>query len=88
MTGIVRHPWGPRVYLAGRRVHHGSAGCALALVGVARHNAWLGVIAGAMIAHDAGDFPWRDCDNHCPSRAPAGTLARASHKTSCRPRVL
>lgn len=64
MTGIVRHPRGPRVYVVGLRIHHGSAGCALALVGVARHQLWLAAIAAAMILHDAGDFPWRDSDNH------------------------
>jgi hypothetical protein len=64
VTGIVRHPWGPRVYLVGLRVHHGSAGCALALVGLARRRLWVAAIAAAMIVHDAGDFPWRDADNH------------------------
>lgn len=64
MTRLVSHPNGPRLYLCGRRIHHGSAGCALAVLGALAHrrSAWL---AGAlMVAHDARDFPWRDSDNH------------------------
>ena len=66
MTGVVRHPYGPRLYVAGVRIHHGSAGCALALIGLARRNLLLTAIAAAMVADDVGDFPWRDCDNHAP----------------------
>ena len=66
MTGIVRDPWGPRLYVAGLRVHHGSAGCALALAGLARRDLKAVVIAAAMVVHDARDFPWRDRDNHGP----------------------
>lgn len=66
MTGIGRHPWGPRVYVAGLRVHHGSTGVALAVAGLARRDRRLVVIAAALICHDAHDFPWRDSDNHGP----------------------
>ena len=68
-TGILRHPYGPRVYVASRRVHHGSAGCALALVGLARNHFLLTLAGLAMVADDWSDFPWRDCDNHGPARA-------------------
>lgn len=66
MTGVVRHPNGPRVYVAGLRVHHGSAGCALALIGLTRRNLVLTAIATAMVVDDLSDFPWRDCNNHVP----------------------
>jgi hypothetical protein len=37
---------GRRVYVAGRRIHHGLAGVALALVGL------------ALAYHDRRDYPW------------------------------
>lgn len=68
-TGILRHPYGPRVYIANRRIHHGTAGCALALLGVSRHRLLLTLAGLAMVADDWADFPWRDCDNHGAVRA-------------------
>jgi hypothetical protein len=65
-TGFVDHPCGPRLYLAGRRVHHGTAGIALAALALFAHQPRFAALGVAMIAHDAGDFPWRDCDNHAP----------------------
>lgn len=56
---IVRHPNGPRLYLAGQRVHHGATGCALA-VALLR---WpttrrAGIFVGTVLAiHDRHD--WR-----------------------------
>ena len=64
MTGIVRHPCGPRVYVGGLRIHHGLAGCGLAAVGIARRYALLSAVGIALVLHDRADFPWRDCDNH------------------------
>lgn len=64
MTGVVRHPHGPRLYVASLRIHHGSAGCALALIGLARHGAVLSAVGIAMAVHDRSDFPWRDRDDH------------------------
>lgn len=64
MTGVVRHPDGPRVYVAGVRIHHGSAGCALALAALARRDLLLAAAGIALVADDLADFPWRDCDNH------------------------
>lgn len=63
-TGFVRHPEGPRLYLKGRRIHHGTAGIFVAAAALLVHQPRLAAIGLAMIAHDAGDFPWRDCDNH------------------------
>lgn len=67
MTGIVRHPHGPRVYVAGIRVHHGSAGLAVALIALAARRRWIAAAALCVVGHDLADFPWRDCDNH-PTR--------------------
>jgi hypothetical protein len=69
VTGVVRHPFGPRLYIAGLRVHHGSAGCALGIVALAAGDPWLGLVAAALVVHDARDFPWRDRDNHSPRRS-------------------
>ena len=66
MIEVVRHPFGPRVYLAGRRVHHGSAGIGVALLALATRRPLLAAFGLAMSAHDARDFPWRDRDNHPP----------------------
>lgn len=66
MTGVVRHPHGPRVYVGGVRLHHGSAGCALGVAALASRRRWLGLVALALVAHDVRDFPWRDSDNHTP----------------------
>jgi hypothetical protein len=71
VTGVVRHPWGPRIYVAGRRVHHGSAGVAIGLLGLVSRNPLLGVAGLAMVADDISDFPWRDSDNHAPAGATA-----------------
>jgi hypothetical protein len=64
MIRIAHHPHGPRVYIAGRRVHHGLAGgiAAVALLGTSHRNLALGAAAWAMT--DWRDFPFRDCDNH------------------------
>jgi hypothetical protein len=69
MTGFMSHPSGPRLYVRGVRVHHGSAGCALALAGVARREPLVALAGLAMVIDDLADFPWRDCDNHQPRRA-------------------
>ena len=61
---IDHHPHGPRLYVAGRRVHHGLAGgiAALALLSTNHRRLALGLAAYA--ATDWRDFPFRDCDNH------------------------
>lgn len=58
---IERHELGPRLHLAGRRVHHGLTGLALVVLGAVlrgRFGAAAAAIGGAMIGHDAHDFPW------------------------------
>lgn len=61
---IHRHERGPRVYLAGRRVHHGPAfGTAAVLCWGGRFRVLAAVFAG-IAATDWRDFPFRDCDNH------------------------
>jgi hypothetical protein len=69
VTGVVRHPWGPRLYVAGLRVHHGSAGVAIGMLGLARRDPLLGLAGLAMVIDDLSDFPWRDRDNHAPAEA-------------------
>ena len=67
---VDRHPAGPRVYLAGVRVHHGTAGLA-AIVSYPVHRRRSVLAAGlAALAHDFQDFPFRDCDNHERKRTP------------------
>jgi len=45
LVSIRRSPSGPRVWVAGQRLHHGATGCALALLGA------------VLAAHDRAD--WR-----------------------------
>lgn len=52
---IQRHPNGPRVYVAGQRLHHGATGCLLVAIG-RRHRALM-LAALALVAHDRND--WR-----------------------------
>lgn len=59
---VIRHPNGPRVYVAGRRVHHGLAAL-IALPFCGRSRA-LRLVAVTALAHDIRDFPFRDIDNH------------------------
>lgn len=68
MTGIVRHPHGPRVYVAGLRVHHGSAALCVAIAATVVRRPRIAAAALCAVAHDASDFPWRDSDNHAPRR--------------------
>ena len=74
-TGVLRHPCGPRVYVGGLRVHHGSAGCALALIGLACREPLLAAAGLAMAIDDLSDFPWRDRDNHLPAQIRRGTAS-------------
>jgi hypothetical protein len=43
---ITRHPKGPRLHVCGLRIHHGSFGVALSLLGL------------ALVWHDLHDWPW------------------------------
>jgi len=61
---VHRHERGPRVYLAGRRIHHGPA------FGLAAILCWRGrwrrlaIALGAYAATDYRDFPFTDKCNH------------------------
>jgi hypothetical protein len=64
MIRLAAHPNGPRVYVVGRRVHHGPAfGLAAAVAWRARFRVLAAALAG-IAATDWRDFPFRDCDNH------------------------
>lgn len=61
---LIHHPHGPRLYVAGVRVHHGLAGligaALCALTGAHKLAATLALYG----ASDWRDFPFRDTDNH------------------------
>lgn len=61
MVSIVPHERGPRVYVAGRRCHHGLA--ALLSLPLVWRSRVLRTSALLVLAHDIADFPFRDCDN-------------------------
>lgn len=64
MIRVEHHAHGPRLYLIGRRCHHGAAGliAAAAAAGLGWRRVALALLAIA--AHDWRDFPFRDTDNH------------------------
>jgi hypothetical protein len=55
MVKLERHPAGPRLWIAGQRIHHGAVGCLLAAA-LRRHRR-LVVLAGVLIVDDWHD--WR-----------------------------
>jgi hypothetical protein len=57
VIGLVvrRFPQGPRVWLAGQRVHHGSVGCMLLAAGL--HHRRVFAAGLVLVAHDRHD--WR-----------------------------
>lgn len=72
MIRVRRHPAGPRVYVLGRRCHHGTAGVlALALgavLGARRPGAAVRIAGAVLVAHDHADFPFTDRCNHVRRR--------------------
>lgn len=62
MIRIERHPNGPRVYVFGKRVHHGLA--ALIALPIVWRFPLLRTASIAALIHDLPDAPFRDCDNH------------------------
>jgi hypothetical protein len=69
MVKLIKHERGPRLYLIGKRVHHGSVGVGLTLTVLLaaskqRRLRPLALLGLAMIAHDIKDFPWTDNCNH------------------------
>jgi hypothetical protein len=73
---VVRsYPLGPRVWIGGQRVHHGSVGIALLAAGLRKHRTLLA--AGLLLAaHDWRD--WRVWFMR-ESIPPASSLCDASH---------
>lgn len=55
LVRVVSYPQGPRVWIAGQRVHHGATGCAL--LALARKRPLLAVAGALLVAHDRRD--WR-----------------------------
>jgi hypothetical protein len=58
---IHRHPYGPRVYVGGLRVHHGLTGAVLLACGLLAPAAGRPVVvslAVLLMVDDAHDFPW------------------------------
>lgn len=74
LARIERHPCGPRLYLVGRRVHHGAAGAVGLAAGIATRSRYLTLASLALVVHDAHDFPWRDSDNHAATQVPSPVL--------------
>ena len=70
MFRVVRHVNGPRVYVLGKRVHHGSFGvaCGAAFVSLDKLPRRVRMIGACVCAcavwHDRADFPWTDERNH------------------------
>jgi hypothetical protein len=52
MLKVEPHNSGPRLYLFGNRIHHGTVGILFTIIG-----------AGLLI-HDRADFPFTDSRNH------------------------
>lgn len=64
MIRVRRHPRGPRVYVLGRRCHHGVAGAAAALAAYRLRRYKAAAILAAWAATDYRDFPFTDSRNH------------------------
>jgi hypothetical protein len=65
MIAIRRHPAGFRLYIVGRRIHHGPAAATMALLTWRCHVPRAIVAAFAVwAATDWRDFPFRDGNNH------------------------
>lgn len=61
---VKQHERGPRLYFAGRRIHHGPA-CSFAALFCWRFRfRLLAAALAGFAATDWRDFPFRDCDNH------------------------
>lgn len=64
MIRLERHERGPRLYLIGRRCHHGIGFAALALAALVAGRRRLALALGAYAATDWRDFPFTDRCNH------------------------
>jgi hypothetical protein len=58
IVAVRSYPQGPRLWVAGQRVHHGATGCALVAAACARRHAVVCIVVGGLLAlHDRHD--WR-----------------------------
>ena len=64
MIRINRHTSGPRVYIVGRRLHHGPAFGTAAVLAWRIRQRWLVALLAAVAATDWRDFPFTDNCNH------------------------
>jgi hypothetical protein len=76
IVAVRSYPQGPRVWVAGQRVHHGATGCALVLAACARKRPALCAFVGLALAlHDRHDWrTWfaRECLPTNSWNGPAG----------------
>lgn len=58
LVHVQRHPAGPRLWIAGQRVHHGATGCALMLAALRlrRHRRGLAVAGLLLVTDDRHDL--------------------------------
>lgn len=64
MIRVNRHPRGPRLYIVGRRCHHGVSGAILAATALGFRRKRLAVALAVWAATDWRDFPFTDNCNH------------------------
>lgn len=64
LVRIVTHSRGPRLYVAGQRVHHGPAAAIAAAIAWRAKLRGVAAALAAWAATDWRDFPFRDRDNH------------------------
>lgn len=67
---VYQYPAGPRVWLAGQRVHHGATGALLALCGLAARRRALIVAGAALATHDRHDWRVWIARERPPTRSP------------------
>lgn len=64
MIRVDRHPLGPRLYVGGRRIHHGSAFGLVAVAALVTGRHKIAISASLVALHDYRDFPFTDNCNH------------------------
>ncbi len=61
---VASNPRGPRVYIVGKRVHHGSGGALLALAALKMRQRKVAALLAIWAITDWRDFPFTDACNH------------------------
>lgn len=64
MVMVQPHENGPRVYIFGYRLHHGTSGIIGSIICLKYRRYKLAAIFLAMLIHDRKDFPFTDNCNH------------------------